>query len=85
VNVQCNNQTTSPHSCGVVAEGTSSGPVFSSASTTNPVTGLQPGLHKASRSRPASQANIGWRAWYQVTRMPECGPNSSLRAQAARH
>jgi hypothetical protein len=47
VNVQCNNQTTSPHSCAVVAEATSSGPVFSSASTTNPVTGLQPGASQS--------------------------------------
>ena len=47
VNVQCNNQTTSPHSCAVVAEATSTGPAFSGGSTTNPTTGLQPGASQS--------------------------------------
>jgi uncharacterized cupredoxin-like copper-binding protein len=47
VNVQCNNQTTSPHSCAVVADSTSTTPVFSGGSTTNPTTGLQPGASQS--------------------------------------
>ena len=82
VNVQCNNQTTSPHSCAVVAEATSTGPAFSGGSTTNPTTGLQPGHRKTSRLWPAWQASIGSLASYQATKMQECGTTSSSRAQA---
>ena len=47
VNVECHNQTTSPHSCAVVPDATSTSPVFSGGSTTNPTTGLQPGASQS--------------------------------------